>query len=136
MENSISLEQQKCPYLAQQAAVIPNITTPLVSATNQPPVIGTDNLGLLNNFIGTWNSPTGANATGYNVMPLPQADTPNGYITKNFPYFEEISFAAIAGGAPNREGKYTQSSGVLFYEQRVYIADNADPNGAHQFKIL
>ena len=130
MENSISLEQQKCPYLAQQAAVIPNITTPLVSATNQPPVIGTDNLGLLNNFIGTWNSPTGANATGYNVMPLPQADTPNGYITKNFPYFEEISFAAIAGGAPNREGKYTQASGVLFYEQRVYIADNADPNGA------
>ena len=130
MENSISLEQQKCPYLAQQAAVIPNITTPLVSATNQPPVIGTDDLGLLNNFIGTWNSPTGAEATGYNVMPLPQADTPNGYITKNFPYFEEISFAAIAGGAPNREGKYTQASGVLFYEQRVYIADNADPNGA------
>lgn len=133
MENSISLEQQKCPYLAQQAAttaVIPDITTPLVSATNQPPVIGTDYLGLLNNFIGTWNSPTGANATGYNVMPLPQADAPNGYITKNFPYFEEISFAAIAGGAPNREGKYTQASSVLFYEQRVYIADNADPNGA------
>ena len=133
MENSITLEQQKCPYLAQQtatAAVIPDITTPLVSATNQPPVIGTDNLGLLNNFIGTWNSPTGADATGYNVMPLPQADAPNGYITKNFPYFEEISFSAIAGGAPNREGKYTQASSVLFYEQRVYIADNADPNGA------
>lgn len=132
MENSISLEQQKCPYLAQQAAapaVIPDITTPLVSATNQPPVIGTDDLGLLNSFIGTWNSPTGANATGYNVMPLPQVDALNGYITKNFPYFEEISFAAIAGGAPNREGKYTQASGVLFYEQRVYIADNADPNG-------
>ena len=132
METSTSLEQQKCPYLAQQAAteaVIPDITTPLVSATNQPPVIGTDNLGLLNSFIGTWNSPTGANATGYNVMPLPQADAPNGYITKNFPYFEEISFAAIAGGAPNREGKYTQASSVLFYEQRVYIADNADPNG-------
>lgn len=133
MENSISLEQQKCPYLAQQAAttaVIPDITTPLVSATNQPPVIGTDNLGLLNSFIGTWNSPTGAEASGYNVMPLPQADAPNGYITKNFPYFEEISFSAIAGGAPNREGKYTQASGVLFYEQRVYIANNADPSGA------
>lgn len=133
MENSISLEQQKCPYLAQQEAapaVIPDITTPLVSATNQPPVIGTDNLGLLNSFIGTWNSPTGADASGYNVMPLPQADAPNGYITKNFPYFEEISFSAIAGGAPNREGKYTQASGVLFYEQRVYIANNADPSGA------
>ena len=133
MENSTDLQQQKCPYLAQQAAtvaVIPDISTPLVATTNQPPVIGNANLGLLNNFIGTWNSPTGADATGYNVMPLPQADTPNGYITKNFPYFEEISFAAIAGGAPNREGQYTQASSVLFYEQRVYIADNADPNGA------
>ncbi|MWB93281.1 hypothetical protein GON26_02825 [Flavobacterium sp. GA093] len=133
MENSTDLQQQKCPYLAKQAAtvaVIPDISTPLVATTNQPPVIGNANLGLLNNFIGTWNSPTGADATGYNVMPLPQADTPNGYITKNFPYFEEISFAAIAGGAPNREGQYTQASSVLFYEQRVYIADNADPNGA------
>ncbi|MGO4771305.1 heme-binding protein [Flavobacterium sp. W22_SRS_FK3] len=133
MENSINLEQQKCPYLAQQAAavaVVPDITTPLVSATNQPPVVGIDNLGLLNNFIGTWNSPTGAAATGYNVMPLPQAGALNGYITKNFPYFEEISFSAIAGGAPNREGRYTQASSVLFYEQRVYIADNADPSGA------
>ncbi|SHM03234.1 heme-binding protein [Flavobacterium chilense] len=133
MENSTNLQQQTCPYLAQQtatAAVIPDITTPIVTTTNQPPVIGTSNIGLLNSFIGTWNSPTGAEATGYNVMPLPQADTINGYITKNFPYFEEISFSAIAGGAPNREGRYTQTSGVLFYEQRVYIANNADPNGA------
>jgi hypothetical protein len=132
MENQTNLEQQKCPYLAQQAAapaVIPDITTPLVSETNQPPVIGASNIGLLNNFIGTWNSPTGANATGYNVMPLPQTDAPGGYITKNFPYFEEISFSPIAGGAPNREGSYTQTSGVLFYEQRVYIANNADPSG-------
>jgi hypothetical protein len=133
MENQTTLEQQKCPYLAQQAtaapAVIPDITTPLVSTTNQPPVIGTPNIGLLNNFIGTWNSPTGAAATGYNVMPLPQTDALNGYITKNFPYFEEITFTPIAGGAPNREGSYTQTSGVLFYEQRVYIANNADPSG-------
>ncbi|CAC9974600.1 heme-binding protein [Flavobacterium panici] len=142
MENLNGLQQQKCPYQAQQAAgtaittpaaapaVIPDITTPLVSTTNQPPVVGTNNLGLINSFIGTWNSPTGANATGYNVMPLPQTDAPSGYITKNFPYFEEISFSAIAGGAPNREGQYTQASSVLFYEQRVYIANNADPNGA------
>jgi|GEM_PF-4012368 len=134
MENSINPEQQTCPYLAQQAttaaAVIPDITTPIVTTTNQPPVIGTSNIGLLNSFIGTWNSPTGAEATGYNVMPLPQADVSTGYITKNFPYFEEISFSAIAGGAPNREGRYTQTSGVLFYEQRVYIANNADPSGA------
>lgn len=132
MENSISTEKPTCPYLAQQAstvAIVPDITTPLVSATNQPPVVGIKNLGLLNNFIGTWNSPTGAAATGYNVMPLPQADVASGYITKNFPYFEEISFSAIAGGAPNREGRYTQASSVLFYEQRVYIANNADPSG-------
>jgi len=135
MENSTNLEQQICPHLAKQAvasAVIPDITTPLITTTNQPPVTGTSNLGLLNSFIGTWNSPKGANATGYNVMPLPQVDAPNGkgYITKNFPYFEEITFSPIAGGAPNREGEYTQASGVLFYEQRVYIANNTDPNGA------
>ncbi|WP_269236003.1 hypothetical protein [Flavobacterium flavigenum] len=77
MENSNGVQQQSCPYQAQQAAaavttakpaVIPDITTPLVSTTNQPPVIGTSNLGLLNSFIGTWNSPVGANATGYNVF--------------------------------------------------------------------
>jgi hypothetical protein len=123
-------EQQKCPYNPNQA-VIPDITTPSVTTTNQPPVIGTANLGLLNSFIGTWNSPTGADATGYNVMPLPQVGALNGqgYITKNFPYFEEITFSPIAGGAPNRQGQLTQSSGVLFYEQRVYIANNTDPNG-------
>ena len=135
MKKATNLEEQTCPHLAQQAkvlaAVIPDITTPLLSSTNQPPHIGTSNLGLLNSFIGTWNSPKGTNATGYNVMPLPQVDAPNkqGYITKNFPYYEEITFSPIAGGAPNREGEYTQASGVLFYEQRVYIANNTDPNG-------
>jgi hypothetical protein len=135
MENSNDLiVQQTCPHLSQQTvdqAVVPDITSPLVSTTNQPPVIGTANLGLLNSFIGTWNSPTGSDATGYNVMPLPQVEAPNGqgYITKNFPYFEEITFSPIAGGAPNRRGQITQSSGVLFYEQRVYIANNTDPNG-------
>ncbi|KIA97542.1 hypothetical protein OA93_13515 [Flavobacterium sp. KMS] len=139
MENSIDLEQKTCPYQAQNAlqaqqastvALIPDITTPLVSTTNQPPVVGPINLGLLNNLIGTWNSPTGEAATGYNVMPLPQTDAPNGYITKNFPYFEEITFTPIAGGAPNRAGNFTQTSGVLFYEQRVYIANNAQPTGS------
>lgn len=110
-------------------ATPPDITTPIITATNQTPVTGTDNLGLLNSFIGTWNSPTGAAATGYNVMPLPQVGATDGYITKNFPYFEEITFAPIAGGAPNREGNFTQQSGVLFYEQRVYFATNVDPNG-------
>ena len=96
MKKATNLEEQTCPHLAQQAkvlaAVIPDITTPLLSSTNQLPHIGTSKLGLLNSFIGTWNSPKGTNATGYNVMPLPQVDAPNkqGYITKNFPYFEEI----------------------------------------------
>jgi hypothetical protein len=107
----------------------PDITTPLIPFPNQIPVTGTNNLGLLNSFIGTWNSPIGAAATGYNVMPLPQTTAPNGYITKNFPYYEEITFAPIAGGAPNRQGQFTQSSGVLFYEQRVFFASNPDPLG-------
>ena len=129
MENSNDLNaQQTCPHHSQQA-VVPDISTPLISMTNQPAVIGVNNLGILNNFIGTWNSPTGINATGYNVMPLPQVGAPNGYITKNFPYFEEITFSPIAGGAPNRQGSMTQSSSVLFYEQRVYIANNTDPDG-------
>lgn len=102
----------------------PNITTPIINPTNQTPATGAANLGLLNEFIGTWNSTKGADATGYNVMPLPQVGAPNGYITKNFPYYEEITFAPIAGGAPNREGNFTQQSGVLFYEQRVYFATN------------
>ncbi len=110
-------------------AIPPDITTPLIPFPNQLPVTGTTNLGLLNSFIGTWNSPTGNAATGYNVMPLPQTTALHGYIVKNFPYFEEITFSPIAGGAPNREGQFTQASAVLFYEQRVYFANNPDPNG-------
>ena len=116
------------------ANTIPNITTPIINPTNQTPVTGANNLGLLNDFIGTWNSPTGEAATGYNVMPLPQVGATEGYITKNFPYYEEITFAPIAGGAPNREGDYTQQSGVLFYEQRVYFATNPAPSGANSVK--
>lgn len=115
--------------LLTQPATPPDITTPLVSNPNQTAAVGPDKLGLLDKFRGTWNSPTGSQATGYNVMPLPQSNTESGFIVKDFPYFEEITFAPIAGGAPNREGNYTQNSGVLFYEQRVYFANNPDPNG-------
>ena len=103
----------------------PNITTPLVRAPDQ--TVDNDGLGDLKWFVGTWNSPKGAEATGYNVMPLPQNGAPGGYILKNMPYFEEITFAPIAGGAPNRGGLFTQSNNVLFYEQRVYIANNPAP---------
>lgn len=135
MPNSTNSDEQKCPHLAQQAAntaaILPDITTPLISETNQPVDTTSSQLGHLSSFIGTWNSPRDTNATGYNVMPLPEIGAPNGkgYITKNFPYYEEITFSPIAGGAPNREGNYTQTSGVLFYEQRVYIANNTDPSG-------
>jgi len=116
------------------ATTPPDITTPIINPTNQTPATGADNLGLLNDFIGTWNSPTGDSATGYNVMPLPQIGADGGYIAKNFPYYEEITFAPIAGGAPNREGDFTQSSGVLFYEQRVYFATNPAPKNAPSAK--
>lgn len=102
-------------------ATSPDIDSPLVRGPlNQAGV--TNNLGCLSDLIGTWNSPTGADATGYNVMPLPQADAPNGYILKNFPYYEEITFATIAGTAPNRGGTFQQNAYTLFYEQRVFVA--------------
>ena len=106
----------------------PDITTPLVRDPVQ--AVNDDTLGDLKWFVGTWNSPKGADATGYNVMPLPQKGAKNGYILKNMPYYEEITFAPIAGGAPNRGGTFTQSNNVLFYEQRVYIANNPAPSPA------
>ena len=63
-------------------------------------------------------------------MPLPQSDAPNGYILKNFPYFEEITFATIAGTAPNRGGDFLQNAYTLFYEQRVFFAKEEAPKGA------
>lgn len=111
--------------------IFPNITTPLVVAPNQPTPFP---LGVLSTLVGTWNSPSGAGATGYNVMSLPQIGAPGGYITKNFSYFEEISFAQIAGNAPNRSGNFTQNSNALFYEQRVYIASAPAP-GAQNILI-
>ena len=106
----------------------PDTTTPLVREPVQPSVI--NKLGCLEHFIGTWNSARGADATGYNVMPLPQSDAPNGYILKNFPYFEEITFATIAGTAPNRGGDFLQNAYTLFYEQRVFFAKEEAPKGA------
>ncbi len=103
----------------------PDITSPLVRSPDQ--AVDNDALGDLKWFVGTWNSPKGADATGYNVMPLPQDGAPNGYILKNMPYYEEITFAPIAGGAPNRGGSLTQNNNILFYEQRVFIANNPAP---------
>jgi len=106
----------------------PDITTPLViGPQNQT---ANTNLGHLAFLVGTWNSPQGDASTGYNVMPLPQAGAPGGYILKNLPYYEEITFAPAAGGAANRGGTYTQHNNILFYEQRVYFAANEAPTDA------
>lgn len=90
-------------------------------------------LGPLEHLVGTWTNKDNPN-TGkggqdspysYNLMPLPQVDpsSPYGYILKNFSYYEEITFSAIHGTAPNRGGLGTQVSNTLFYEQRVYFAE-------------
>jgi hypothetical protein len=91
----------------------------------------------------------------YNVMPLPQVEPQNGYpcclgyILKNFSFTEEIRFngsdnpndphpekdpnaLAVIAGAPNRGGRYTQSSHAVFYEQKVRFAEGPQgPGGAH-----
>jgi len=114
--------------------ILPDITTPLVGAPNQPlPTGPAGDLGWLAALIGTWNSPTGAAATGYNVMSLPQIGAKDnngntvGYIVKNFPYYEEVSFEPIAGNAPNRTGDTTLNCNPVFYGQRVFIANDPDP---------
>ncbi|MCB9230524.1 MAG: hypothetical protein H6581_02600 [Bacteroidia bacterium] len=105
----------------------PNTTTPLVT-TPSPPVVPASvetGLGQLINLKGTWHSTTGENS--YCVMTLPQnVNAPGGYILKNFPYNEEMTFADIPGNVPNRGGGFNQISNTLFYEQRVYFS-NAIP---------
>lgn len=88
-------------------------------------------LGPLQHLLGTWtnqlvdtvdNSPY-----SFNLMPLPKSvPAAPGYILKNFKYYEEITFSAISGSAPNRGGDYTQTANVIFYEQRVYFAEGPD----------
>jgi len=123
--------QKVINFYHKEAALVtiqPDIATPIVRAPVQP--VDNNTIGYLKWLIGTWNSPKGSAATGYNVMPLPQQGAPEGFVLKNFPYYEEITFAPIAGGAPNRGGTFTQNSNVLFYEQRVFIANNPAPSGA------
>jgi hypothetical protein len=117
------------------ANTTPDLTVPLVHdpAQASPGLPSSSQLGPLEHFIGTWTNQTLVGATkggpdapySYNVMPLPQVDpsSPDGYILKNFSYFEELTFSAIHGAAPNRSGTGTQTPNVLFYEQRVYFAD-------------
>ncbi|KAI6649652.1 hypothetical protein LOD99_6656 [Oopsacas minuta] len=108
----------------------PDFDSPLIIEPKQPQNVLT--LGNLAPLVGTWvNAP---NTFGYNVMPLPQMYDETGgvmvpsYILKNNQYYEEMTFSAINGVAPNRGGQGTQVCNTLFYEQRVYLSENPDQN--------
>lgn len=106
--------------------------------TNDGPV---SHLGPFQHLIGKWeneklpNTDQGdkSNPLSYNVMPLPQTDSANGFILKNFTYYEELQFngnngVASPAQAPNRGGDYTQNAYALFYEQQVHFAEGPDVN--------
>ena len=108
----------------------PNLTEPLINEpaqANRP--APTTALGPLEQLVGTWTNQdihgTGkggqSSPYSYNLMVLPQVDpsSPTGYILKNFAYYEELTFSAIHGTAPNRGGMGTQVANTMFYEQRV-----------------
>jgi hypothetical protein len=112
----------------------PNLSYPLINEPAQTsPAAPTTALVPLQHLVGTWTNQNihGTDQGGtespysYNLMPLPQVDpsSPDGYILKNFSYYEEITFSAIHGNAPNRGGSGTQVANTLFYEQRVYFAE-------------
>ncbi|MFC4348618.1 heme-binding protein [Kordiimonas lipolytica] len=116
------------------ANTAPDLSTPLISEPPQmSPGVPTADLGPLAHLIGTWTNQNlaGTDKGGpgapysYNVMPLPQVDpsTPDGFILKNFSYYEELTFSAIHGSAANRGGVGTQTAFTAFYEQRVYFAE-------------
>ncbi|MGH7782004.1 MAG: heme-binding protein [Candidatus Binataceae bacterium] len=99
-------------------------------------------------LVGTWENqdfgvdehgnPVGGkvNPLSYNIMPLPQHADPDGYILKNFKYYETIRFndnnsdhtIAIAAEAPNRGGLVSQNARALFYEQQVKFAEGPAHN--------
>jgi hypothetical protein len=113
---------------------LPMLTYPVINEPAQvSPAAAGSALGPLQHLIGTWTNQlkdTDGLPYSYNVMPLPQVDpsSPTGYILKNFAYYEELTFSAIHGSAPNRGGLGTQNCNVLFYEQRVYFAEGPNKN--------
>lgn len=109
---------------------LPDTTTPLVRAGNgqdQPALAA--GLGALVGLVGNWNSPPDAGATGYNVMPVPTAGAPDGYLLIDGPYFEQMTISALPGTAANRSNTFEQVAYPLFYEQRVYFAAGPNVNG-------
>ncbi|PKG58085.1 MULTISPECIES: heme-binding protein [unclassified Shewanella] len=100
---------------------VPDYNIPLLApggGDQKPDVL--EKLGPLADLVGTWVS---QRFSGFNVMPIPQVTAPNGFILKNFNYYEVITFSAISGKVANRGGQYEQDSYTLFYEQRVFFAD-------------
>lgn len=66
------------------------------------------------------------NPLSYNIMPLPEDADPDGYILKNFKYYEMLNFndtIAVAAEAANRGGLVSQQCQALFYEQQVLFAE-------------
>ena len=71
------------------------------------------------------------NPLSYNVMPLPEQADPDGYILKNFKYYEMLNFndtIAVAAEAANRGGLVSQNCEALFYEQQVLFAEGPKAN--------
>lgn len=109
------------PTVSPTAPYVPDFAIPELApggGDNNPEIRA--KLGPLADLIGTWVSSRNA---GFNVMPIPQATAPNGFILKNFHYYEVMTFSAIQGKVANRGGKYEQDCFTLFYEQRVFFAD-------------
>lgn len=94
-------------------------------------------------LIGCWkNLPFGKDCEGvvvggeeaplsYNIMPIPETSDKDGYILKNFRYFERMhvnndnqnATLAISACAPNRGGQINQIPHAIFYEQQVRFAE-------------
>jgi len=113
------------PIVSPTMPFVPDYAIPLLApggGNNNPAELAA--LGPLAGLIGTWVS----GRTGYNVMPLPQATAPNGFILKNLAYYEVMTFSAIQGKVTNRGGVEEQESYTLFYEQRVFFADGPQAN--------
>ncbi|WP_422984994.1 heme-binding protein [Undibacterium sp. Ji50W] len=116
----------KCSACGPVSPFVPDYNIPLLApggGDHNPTML--QNLGPLAGLIGTWVSPK---TNGFNVMPLPQATAPNGFILKNVFYYEVMTFSALQGKVANRGGTDEQDSYTLFYEQRVFFSDGVQAN--------
>lgn len=115
-----------CSACPSNSPFVPDFAIPLLAPGGgdcNPDILA--KLGPLAGLIGTWVS---TKTNGFNVMPIPQATGPNGFILKNFSYYEVTTFSAIQGKVANRGGTYEQDCYTLFYEQRVFFSDGPQAN--------